>query len=88
MTNPEAFRNPYNADQTEQQTICSIVMRDITCPMVMNVVQQMRSGAFPSDLRDWDPTEWDLELPPSVGPFIEPCRPRLDVIAVTAPRDR
>ena len=46
---PEAFRNPYIEEQNEQQMICTIVMRDITCPMIQNVVEQMRSGALPLD---------------------------------------
>ena len=50
MANPKGLRNPYEADQTEQQTIRSIVMRDITCPLNMNVVQNMRSGALPPSL--------------------------------------
>ena len=54
-TSSEAFRNPYKKEQTEQQMICTIVMRDITCPMVQNVVQRMQSGALPSDLRTWNP---------------------------------
>ncbi len=78
-TSPDSFRNPRIAHETEQQMICTIVMRDITCPMIQNVVQQMRSGALPSDLRDWDPRDWDLELPPDG----RPCTPRLDVVAVT-----
>ena len=75
-SSPMAFRNPYKAGETEQQMICTIVMRDITCPMIQNVVEQMRSGALPSDLRNWNPTDWDLKLPPGD----RPCRPRLDVV--------
>ena len=48
---PLAFRTPYKAHETEQQMICTIVMRDITCPMIQKVVQQMRSGALSRDLR-------------------------------------
>ena len=78
-TSSEAFRNPYKEEQTEQQMICTIVMRDITCPMVHNVVERMQSGALPSDLRTWNPMHWELELPPGV----RPCVPCLDVVAVT-----
>jgi hypothetical protein len=78
-TSPDSFRNPRKAQETEQQMICTIVMRDITCPMIQNVVRQMRSGALPSDLRDWNPKDWDLELPPGG----RPCTPLLDVVAVT-----
>jgi hypothetical protein len=75
----EAFRKPYKKEQTEQQMICTIVMRDITCPMVQDVVQRMHSGALPSDARAWNPIDWELELPPGD----RPCAPRLDVVAVT-----
>jgi hypothetical protein len=78
-TSSKAFRNPYKEEQTEQQMICTIVMRDITCPMVQNVVQRMQSGALSSDLRTWNPIDWELELPPGV----RPCAPCLDVVAVT-----
>jgi len=78
-TSPEAFRNPYRETENEQQMICTIVMRDITCPMVQKVVQQMHEGALPSDLRKWNPIDWELELPPGD----RPCTPRLDVVAVT-----
>ena len=54
--NRDAFRNPYKAYQNEQQMICTIAMRDITCPMIQNVIEQMRSGVLPSDLREWNPT--------------------------------
>ena len=43
--------------------ICTIVMRDITCLMVQDVVQRMRSGALSADLRDWETTGLELELP-------------------------
>ena len=76
---PEAFRTPYIEDQNRQQMICTIVMRDITCPMILKVVQQMCSGELPMDMRTWDREHWTLELPPGDGP----CKPRLDVVAVT-----
>ena len=40
-TNPNAFRRPYKATDTQQEMICTIVMRDITCLMVQDVVQRM-----------------------------------------------
>ena len=76
---PESFRTPYIEAQNRQQMICTIVMRDITCPMILEVVQQMRSGELPMDMRTWDREHWTLELPPGDGP----CKPRLDVVAVT-----
>ena len=79
ILNPVAFRNPYIPHETEQQMVCTIVMRDITCPMIQNVVQKMRSGALSLDLRDWNPTDWQLQLPPGNSP----CTPNLDVVAVT-----
>ena len=65
-TDPDAFRYPYIESETEQQMICTIVMRDITCPRIQDVVFQMRCGALPSDLRKWDRTLYELELPPGV----------------------
>ena len=76
---PEAFRTPYIEDQNRQQMICTIVMRDITCPMILEVVQKMHSGELPMDMRTWDREHWTLELPPGDGP----CKPRFDVVAVT-----
>ena len=76
---PGAFRNPYVANETEQQMICTIVMRDTTGPLIKKVMQDMDSGVLSSDLRDWNPTVWDLELPKHEGQ----CVPRRDVIAVT-----
>ena len=63
-TNREASRNPYKAHESEQQMICTIVMRDITCPIVQDVVQRMRSGALSADLRDWETTglSWSFHL--------------------------
>ena len=54
-------------------------MRDITCPMILEVVQKMHRGELPMDMRTWDREHWTLKLPPGDGP----CKPRLDVVAVT-----
>ena len=78
-TDPDAFRRPYKATETQQEMICTIVMRDITCPMVQDVVQRMRSGALSADLRDWENTGLELELPPGDTP----CTPDLAIVAVT-----
>ena len=77
-TKPEAFRFPYIQKQTQQEMICSIVMRDITCPMIQNVVQQMRIEALPLNMHEWS-ADWDVELPPGHGV----CIPKLDVVAIT-----
>ena len=78
---PQAFRHPYIPTEMEQQMICTIVMRDITCPLIQDIVQQMRRGTLPSDLRKWDRNlnEFELELPPGG----RPCTPSLDIIGVT-----
>ncbi len=76
---PEAFRTPYIEDQNRQQMVCTIVKRDITCPMILEVVQKMHRGELPMDMRTWDREHWTLKLPPGDGP----CKPRLDVVAVT-----
>ena len=67
------------ATDTQQEMICTIVMRDITCLMVQDVVQRMRSGALSADLRDWETTGLELELPPGDTP----CTPDLAIVAVT-----
>ena len=78
-SDPNAFRNPYKANETQQQMICTIVMRDITCVMMQDVVQRMRDGVLPADLREWKTTEFAFELPLGDAP----CMPDLTIVAVT-----
>ena len=75
-----AFRTPLTADQNEQQMICTIVMRDITCPFLLKVVEDMRNGTLPKNMREWVPSE-DLQI--VLPPGTEPCEPKIDVVAVT-----
>ena len=76
---PNAFRTPYIKTQTEQQMICTIVMRDITCPLLLQVMTDMNDGTRSKDLRTWNRDGLQIELPPGDAP----CVPRLDVVAVT-----
>ena len=78
-TNSDAFRRPYKETETKQEMICTIVMRDITCAKVQEVVQRMRAGDLPADLRHWDTNEFGLELPHGNTP----CKPDLTIVAVT-----
>ena len=78
-SNPEFFRHPYKEEENSYQVIRTIVMKDITCPLIQQVVQQISCGTLSVDLRAWDRMIWDLELPPGDGP----CTPYLDVVAVT-----
>ena len=78
-TKPHAFLRPYKAEDTKQEMICTIVMRDITCLKVQDVVQRMREGLLPMDLRHWKNTGFELELPPGD----KPCTPDLSIVAVT-----
>ena len=66
-----AFRTPLTADQNEQQMICTIVMRDITCPFLLKVVEDMGNGTLPKNMREWVPSE-DLQI--VLPPGTEPCR--------------
>ena len=75
-----AFRTPLTADQNEQQMICTIVMRDITCPFLLKVVEDMGNGTLPKNMREWVPSE-DLQI--VLPPGTEPCEPKIDVVAVT-----
>ena len=85
--NLHAFRNPLFENQTNQQMICTIMMRDVTVPLVDRVTESLRTGCLPPDMREWGRCGMEVAearvldaLPPEGD---EPFCPVLDVVAVT-----
>jgi hypothetical protein len=78
-----AFRNPYNEQQTNQQMICAIMMRDVTAPIIEDITRKMKSGELPPDLCQWHDLVFEQDLDVVVPPDSLSCVPLLDVVAVT-----
>jgi hypothetical protein len=74
------FRNPLKENETNQEMICTIMVREVTVPPIDSVTETLRTGLLPSDMRLWERSVGlDVLLPEGGEPF---C-PVLDVVAAT-----